>query len=315
MPSSRGVAVPSSRGVAAAGQRDPDATLMDTFMNASFYSRAPRLKWQKKLRDALHGRNDSYSATTLTAAAAAARKRESLPKMKEWHVTTQEALISQLRSAVWKDDRRRVMVDLGSHAGHGIHNNVSDAMIWLANFHHSGRVLAVDMIEDYAQDLQQRLEQVWPYSAMTSVVKRSIAMALSPYDGSYRDMFWFARGSVSCCAGRDTPRPWCEMYSERDSRRIDHICGITMRRLGLPFAGNDRALPPSSHSADFFRRAQRGNYSRQSWPPYLVQAARTDTLWRRELGGEHLDFVKVDVDTWRQLGLEGLLSVRALITD
>ena len=149
-------------------------------MNASFYSRAPRLKWQKKLRDALHGRNDSYSATTLTAAAAAARKRESLPKMKEWHVTTQEALISQLRSAVWKDDRRRVMVDLGSHAGHGIHNNVSDAMIWLANFHHSGRVLAVDMIEDYAQDLQQRLEQVWPYSAMTSVVKRSIAMALSP---------------------------------------------------------------------------------------------------------------------------------------
>ena len=118
MPSSRGVAVPSSRGVAAAGQRDPDATLMDTFMNASFYSRAPRLKWQKKLRDALHGRNDSYSATTLTAAAAAARKRESLPKMKEWHVTTQEALISQLRSAVWKDDRRRVMVDLGSHAGH-----------------------------------------------------------------------------------------------------------------------------------------------------------------------------------------------------
>ena len=67
-----------------------------------------------------------------------------------WHVTTQELLFLHLR-ALWADDRPRVMVDLGSHAGHGVGRNVSDAMLWLNLFHAPGSlVLAVDAFEDYA---------------------------------------------------------------------------------------------------------------------------------------------------------------------
>ena len=74
--------------------------------------------------------------------------------LRRWHVTTQELLFIHLRQ-VWPDDRPRVMVDLGSHAGHGVGRNLSDALLWLEHFHAEGSlVLAVDAFEDYALDLQ-----------------------------------------------------------------------------------------------------------------------------------------------------------------
>ena len=41
-----------------------------------------------------------------------------VPLFRLWHVETQQRLFTQLRR-VWDDDRPRVMVDLGCHAGHG----------------------------------------------------------------------------------------------------------------------------------------------------------------------------------------------------
>ena len=60
--------------------------------------------------------------------------------LRRWHVTTQELLFIHLRQ-LWADDRPRVMVDLGSHAGHGAGRNVSDALLWLDAFHAPGSVV------------------------------------------------------------------------------------------------------------------------------------------------------------------------------
>ena len=51
--------------------------------------------------------------------------------LRRWHVTTQELLILHLRR-IWSDRKPRVMVDLGSHAGHGVGRNFSDALLWCA---------------------------------------------------------------------------------------------------------------------------------------------------------------------------------------
>ena len=81
-----------------------------------------------------------------------------LPILKRWHLETQEKLIRHLRR-LWDDDRPRVMVDLGCHAGHGRHRNVSDALLWLRSFNHSGGVvMGVDVFEDFALDLQHRFD-------------------------------------------------------------------------------------------------------------------------------------------------------------
>ena len=97
-----------------------------------------------------------------------------LPIFKRWHVTSQDRLIAHLVAAGWDTAQPRVMVDLGCHAGHGRHKNVSDALLWLQHFHApGGLVLGVDAFEDFSQDLQYRLDHVEPYRSM-AVEKRTL---------------------------------------------------------------------------------------------------------------------------------------------
>ena len=70
------------------------------------------------------------------------------------------------------------MVDLGCHAGHGRHKNISDALIWLDIFPGSGMVVGVDAFEDFALDLQYRFDHVPPYSEMRATTKRAFALGI-----------------------------------------------------------------------------------------------------------------------------------------
>ena len=99
--------------------------------------------------------------------------------LRRWHVTTQELLIQHLR-AVWPQNQSRVMVDLGSHAGHGVGRNISDALLWLDHFHDPGSLaMGVDAFEDYSLDMQHRFDDVEPYRSMDGVRKISLHAALA----------------------------------------------------------------------------------------------------------------------------------------
>ena len=71
------------------------------------------------------------------------------PLPRRWHVTTQQRLFAHLREAWPRDDVPTTMIDLGCQAGHGQHHNISDALLWLQQFHSDGSlVYAVDTIEE-----------------------------------------------------------------------------------------------------------------------------------------------------------------------
>ena len=107
--------------------------------------------------------------------------RAHLPPFRQ-HLFTQESLIRHL-TLLWPDDRHRIFVDLGCHAGHGRFKNASDALYWLDSFNHSGAILGVDAFEDYAQDLQQRFDEVLPYRDMRTVDKRAVHLAIHRNNG------------------------------------------------------------------------------------------------------------------------------------
>jgi len=238
-----------------------------------------------------------------------------------WHVTSQELLIRHLR-ALWPDDRPRVMVDLGSHASHGVGRNVSDAMLWLDHFNAGGSiVLAVDAIEDYALDLQHRFD-VPPYASMTGVKKLSIHAAVGTGPGTTMCPCSDAvalRGSAAALGAtvlRDprTHRPQCidlglaAMYTNAECTRTDrrndyermdragasdHMCRIVRQRSGV--STSPLPLPRSRNNYTF---------TTQKVPPikYLVPAVRADVLIQTAAASRRIDFLKIDIDmSWAAL--------------
>ena len=233
-----------------------------------------------------------------------------------WHVTSQELLIRHLRQ-LWPDDQPRVMVDLGSHAGHGIGRNVSDALLWLDHFHAPGSlVVAVDAIEDYAFDLQHRMDELPPYAAMMAVRKRSLHAAVASGGGTPLTDCSEAvvRGSAAALGSivlRSTAasrRLQCvdlslaaayttEVCSRTDGLNdlermdragaSDHVCRIPRQRAGV--SASTLPLPPSSNNYTFTTKP----YTEL----YLAPVTRTDWLVRAEVGGHRrVDLLKIDVD-------------------
>ena len=234
------------------------------------------------------------------------RRGGRLPKFSRWHVTTQERLFEHLR-VIWADDRPRVMVDLGCHAGHGL--NMSDALLWLHHWNATGSlVVGVDIVEDYALDLQYRFNDVEPYRSMANVEKRALHRALTGRRGSRRTMP--AVFALSCKPG------WSRI--ERMLNISDHYCRITRQRLGI--SPSRLPLPRSNYPqwwADVLRTMDSSANSSRPAPRIktpAVQAGRADEIWREApLHSRHIDFLKVDVDRpWRQVGIDDLISRRAI---
>ena len=319
-------------------------SLLDCFIAASFLSQRPWLHWQHELRAALQGDDSSRSsgggsgrggsdgggrgdgssggssasssgisnAAEIAAASSARREalQEAVGPVRRWHTVTQDRLFGQLRH-VWADDRPRTMLDLGCHAGHGRDKNVSDALIWLHHFNASGsRVLGVDAFEDFAIDLQRRFDHVLPYAGLQRVRKATKHFALTSADEvEPLDLFFvLAKQTLACCMGPPACGSW--------KNSTDHHCRITRQRLGL---SNQlvQSLPPmplpaSSYPPSLYEAMRTRDLSRLHRPAYPVRAGRADSLWRAEMGGTYLDFVKIDVDrSWRVIGLEGMLVERA----
>lgn len=239
------------------------------------------------------------------------------PNYKRWHLETQDRLLGQLRR-IWADDRPRLMIDLGCHAGHSAWLNVSDATLFLDYFNHSGSaVIVADAFEDFALDMVHRLNEVEPYSRM-GVEATGVFAAMNRHDDRSVDMRGFAQTWVACCAGK-----WCSWKYREAVGDVDHYCRITRQRLGLNTnITGSLSLPPSSFDADLFLQLLDGTSPSSmragKWDghwhvrPYMVSTMRADTLWRRYGRGRHVDFIKIDVDqSWKQIGIEGLLEERA----
>ena len=63
-----------------------------------------------------------------------------------------------------------------AQAGHGLHKNLSDALLWLDHFHHAGSlVVGVDAFRDYALDLQHRFDNVQANARLPSAPRRRAA--------------------------------------------------------------------------------------------------------------------------------------------
>ena len=150
-----------------------EGALLDCFMNASISippaAAGSALRWRQ---------NALRLAPRL-------RRVELPPHSMLYHVTTQQHLISQLRR-FWDDLEPRVMLDLGCHAGHGIDTNMSDALLWLDAFgpgaKPGGRVVGVDVLEDFVIDHRYRFEHVAPYNRMGHVERRAYTFALAARD-------------------------------------------------------------------------------------------------------------------------------------
>ena len=289
--------------------------LLDCYMASSFLAQRPWMRWQHELREAIHGGNSSSLAVIEIATAASFRREHleaAVADVRRWHAVTQDRLFAQLRR-VWADDRPRVFLDLGCHGGGGKSMNVSDALIFLHHFNFSGSlVLGVDAFEDFAIDLKHRFDHVPPYSQLRQVQKVAMQYAVHSTDTTApRDLFYvMAKQTIACCIGPPACRSWADDH--------DHHCRITRQRLGLVSQENVAAsipqtpFPASSYPPSLFEAMRTRNLSLLQRPAYPVRVGRTDSLWRQEMAGRRIDFVKVDVDLpWSRIGLEGLLMHRA----
>ena len=236
---------------------------------------------------------------------------------RRWHVTTQELLIRHLR-AVWPDKRPRVMVDLGSHAGHGVGRNVSDALLWLDHFHDDGSiVIAVDAFEDYALDLQHRFDATLPYRLMQGIRKISVHAAIGTGGGSTGggatcDAPWLPKNARTRRPCLDLGRMAAYTYEmctrtdffddyERMDRHgaSDHVCRISRQRAGL--SSSALPLPHSFHRYPVSTRLDQ---------KHMVPMLTVDELVRMHLASpssQRIDFLKVDFDEpWAVAGASGL---------
>ena len=145
--------------------------------------------------------------------------RIQLPRFASWHVAEQTRLIAHLKH-FWGGYAAvpRTMVDLGCHAGHGKHKNISDALLWLEEFPGPGMVVGVDAFEDFAFDLQYRFDRVEPY-ASSPATKRTFALGIGPVDNTVGDMTGLARQHIMCCSNTG----WCQdMHTQLEARGSDH---------------------------------------------------------------------------------------------
>lgn len=297
-----------------------ESVRMDCYMSASLNNESPAPGWMRALRDeltTLSNRSSALARSTWAQRSALLSVFDATQRSIGWHLTTQERLFRHLRS-IWPDDQPRIMVDLGCQAGHFVDGgggtrppNVSDALLWLDYFNSSGDVLGVDLFQDYSLDLAHRMREVHPYRTLSSVNRRAVTLAMALDDDRVDNYYMMIKHHVHCCAGLKTIRPWCgDKFDQHERQGVaDHLCRITRQRLG--FSPSQLPVPASSYDVDLLNATISGSVSSAKLR-YDVKTMRTDTLWRRELGGRRVDFLKIDVDQpWTTIGLEGMLSARA----
>lgn len=182
--------------------------------------------------------------------------------------------------AVWERRRARHFVDAGSQAGHGLFRNVSDSLLWLNYFDAPGTsVVGLDAFEDFALDLQHRLDDVEPYKSMSHVRKVSRYGAIGATDEeavSGIDIAKEAAYTYYACSRSD----WMNDYERFDRHGAsDHVCRIPRQRAGV--SRSTLPLPVGR------------NFSTNPDDEYHVPTVRL-----RELlpPSGHLDLLKIDVD-------------------
>ena len=239
--------------------------------------------------------------------------RVQLPRFASWHVAEQTRLIAHLKH-FWGGYAAvpRTMVDLGCHAGHGRHKNISDALLWLEEFPGPGLVVGVDAFEDFAFDLQYRFDQVEPY-ASSPATKRTFALGIGPADNTVGDMTGLARQHIMCCSNTG----WCQdMHTQLEARGSDHMCKLVRMRLGILPPDGRLTHRPSRYTSNLTLTLWKNLGQWKKSDPrtknlYMVPIMRVDTFWSVHLQERHIDFLKIDMDmSWRRMGLEKLVEAQ-----
>lgn len=239
--------------------------------------------------------------------------RIQLPRFASWHVAEQTRLIAHLKH-FWGGYAAvpRTMVDLGCHAGHGRHKNISDALLWLEEFPGPGLVVGVDAFEDFAFDLQYRFDKVEPY-ASSPATKRTFALGIGPADNTVRDMTGLARQHIMCCSNTG----WCQdMHTQLEARGSDHMCKLVRMRLGILLPDGRLTHRPSRYTSNLTLTLWKNLGQWKKSDPrtknlYMVPIMRVDTFWSVHLQERHIDFLKIDMDmSWRRMGLEKLFEAQ-----
>ena len=147
------------------------------------------------------------------------------------------------------------------------------------------------MIEDYALDLQARLLRE-PYASLP-VRKKTLTAAISSRNG-FIDMSSALKGVYKSCLGT-----WFTDWGKAElTGHLDTHCRIVRQRAaaGAPGVIARRArmpLPPAKLAPGTDARGHFvAGFSPDLVRGYRVPAMRTDSLWRKQLGGAHIDFLK-----------------------
>jgi hypothetical protein len=221
-----------------------------------------------------------------------------------------ESLFQRLL-VLWGSAQPRVIVDLGSHPAFGDIQQFNDATIFAEYFHApGGRVLAVDAMPEFAEDVRRRMVDEPPLAGYAGMTYHSLAAWVGNYDAydppaalprGPNITFRVARQLGYCLAGHsfDHTVNYCAL--ERAGRAL-HMCRVVRERLGV-------LCPPGSV----------GPQPALSAPPpkrATVPFRSIDSLWKRELGGAHIDVLKVDIEASWPLhygaGAAALVAARAV---
>ncbi|CAK9076275.1 unnamed protein product [Durusdinium trenchii] len=190
---------------------------------------------------------------------------------------THEHFFQQLRE-VLTDDCPRIFVEVALQPAAGPMMNWSSTSLWLRYFHHSGMVLAIDPVNDFLKHHADALQKEPWVSATRSMKVEHMHASLGTTDG--------ADGQAT---------------SKEDGGRADSQDEV--RRL----CETGPAIDTADHPWFYIRR-------RDSWPQldFHSPTLTFDTIWKRSLGGKHIDFLDIGSNFARLLkGFSKSISARA----
>eukprot|EP00928_Gymnodinium_smaydae_P030604 TRINITY_DN22711_c0_g1_i1.p1 TRINITY_DN22711_c0_g1~~TRINITY_DN22711_c0_g1_i1.p1 ORF type:complete len:661 (-),score=133.11 TRINITY_DN22711_c0_g1_i1:126-1964(-) len=183
---------------------------------------------------------------------------------------TQEHLIQQLRD-VMEDNCPRIAVHIGLQPAAGPLSNWTLPALWLQYFSHGGAVVVVDAVDDYLRraesDLRTLLGDLRASDRVEVTAVQAAIAAETRARATLRPVTFDMPGGGRALASDEVIRRCSDEAREPRARAPGHVCAEILARV------EGQAEPLE----------------------YLAQVRSFDDVWRRELQGRHLDFLRVDL--------------------
>eukprot|EP00927_Polykrikos_kofoidii_P078276 TRINITY_DN75120_c0_g1_i1.p1 TRINITY_DN75120_c0_g1~~TRINITY_DN75120_c0_g1_i1.p1 ORF type:complete len:678 (+),score=83.20 TRINITY_DN75120_c0_g1_i1:57-2036(+) len=199
-----------------------------------------------------------------------------------------EHLVQQL-SEVWSDDCPRVLTEIGLQPAAGPLKNWSTAALWLQYFSSSGSVFVIDPVDDYLRHAQDALRR-HPSSKRVKLIATRAAIAAESR-GSKR-----AERPVNFDTPPSPPPP--EIVASLVSAPRKVLAADTAIKMCSGHSADPMAEEPG-HPCEYVLKSM----ARPEPLEYNAPMVAFDELWRRELRGRHIDFLRVNI------GMRGMAEI------